>query len=174
MFMFETKRLIIRQFTLDDLDKLIALRSDDEVIKYLGGRRLQNPEAIAKRLDFYIDCYRRFGYGMCAMIWKESGEMFGWSGLQPLEETGEIEVGYGMIKEFWGKGIGFECALAWLEYGFEQAALERIVAVASPENKASWRIMEKCGMKYEKTETHYGVECVFYVISKDEFLNRTY
>ncbi len=36
------------------------------------------------------------------MIWKKSGEMIGWSGLQPLEETGETEVGYGMIKEFWG------------------------------------------------------------------------
>ena len=171
--MLETDRLLIRKFTPVDLDKLIELRSDEEVIKYLGGKKFQNPEAIAKRLKIYIDCYEKFGFGVSAMIWKETGEMFGWSGLQPLEETGEIEVGYGMIKEFWGKGIGFECALAWLEYGFERAGLERIVAVASPENKASWRIMEKCGMKYEKTETHYGEECVFYAISRDEFLNPT-
>jgi len=169
--MFETKRLLIRKFTLDDLDKLIELRSDEEVVKYIGGKKLQNAEAITKRLSFYIDCYERFGFGMCAMIWKETGEMFGWSCLQPLEDTGEIEVGYGMIKEFWGKGIGFECALAWLKFGFENAGLERIVAIASPENKGSWRIMEKCGMKYEKTETHYGAECVFYSISKDEFYN---
>ena len=171
--MFETERLKIRQFTLDDLDKLIGLRSDEEVIKYLGGKNNHKPEAVAKRLNFYIDCYERFGFGMCAMIWKKTGEMFGWSGLQPLEESGEIEVGYGMIKEFWGKGIGFECALAWLEHGFERAGLDRIVAFASPENKASWRIMEKCGMKYENTEPHYGVECVLYAISKVEFLNQT-
>ncbi len=76
-----------------------------------------------------------------------------------------------MIKEFWGTGIGFECASAWLKYGFETADLERIVAVASPENTASWRIMEKCGMKYQKTETHYGLECVFYAISKAEFFS---
>ncbi len=106
------------------------------------------------------------------MIWKKSDETIGWSGLQPLEDTGDIEVGYGMIKEFWGKGIGFECASAWLKYGFETADLERIVAVASPENTASWRIMEKCGMKYQKTETHYGLECVFYAISKDEFTTK--
>jgi ribosomal-protein-alanine N-acetyltransferase len=169
--MLETERLLIRKFTPEDSDKLIELRSDAEVIKYIGGTNLQNPEAIAKRLGFYIGCYERFGFGMCAMIWKETGEMFGWSGLQPLEDTGEIEVGYGMIKEFWGKGIGFECALALLKYGFEKAGLERIVAVASPENKGSWRIMEKCGMKYEKTETHYGAECVFYAVSKNEFYN---
>ena len=73
--MLETERLIIRKFTYDDLPKLIELRSDDEVIKYLGGRRLQNAEAIAKRLRFYLDCYEKFGYGMCAMIWKETNEM---------------------------------------------------------------------------------------------------
>lgn len=168
--MFETERLLIRKFTFDDLNQLIELRSDDEVIKYLGGRRMQNPDAIKKRLQFYIDCYAKFGYGMCAMIWKETGEMIGWCGLQPLEETGYTEVGYGMIKEFWGKGIGFECAKAWLEYAFETANAEIIVAVASPENTGSWRIMEKCGMKYEKTEEHYGENCVLYTVSKDEFL----
>jgi RimJ/RimL family protein N-acetyltransferase len=168
--MLETERLIIRQFTFDDLDTLIGLRSDNDVIKYIGSRRMQNPEAIEKRLAFYIDCYAKYGYGMCAMIWRETGEMIGWCGLQPLEETGETEVGYGMIKRFWGKGIGYECARAWLEYGFREAAATRIVAVAAPENTASWRIMEKLGMTYEKTDKHYGMECVFYGISKEEFL----
>jgi ribosomal-protein-alanine N-acetyltransferase len=167
--MLETERLILRKFVPEDLEKLIELRSDDEVIKYLGGRRLQNPEAIEKRMRFYMDCYAKYGYGMCAMIWKDTGEMIGWSGLQPLEETGETEVGYGMIREFWGKGIGCEAARAWLGYGFEKAGLERIVAVAAPENAGSWRIMEKCGMRREKTETHYGMECVFYGITREEF-----
>lgn len=167
--MLETERLLLRKFTLEDLDELIELRSDDEVIKYLGGRKLQNPAAIEKRLLFYLDCYAKFNFGMCALVLKETGEMFGWSGLQPLDGTTEIEVGYGLIKKFWGMGIGYECASAWIRYGFERANLERIVAVASPENTGSWRIMEKCGMKYEKTETHYGMECVFYAISKNEY-----
>jgi ribosomal-protein-alanine N-acetyltransferase len=167
--MFETERLLIRKFTFDDLPRLIEMRSDKEVIKYLGGSRLQNPGAVEKRLRFYIDCYAKYGYGMCAMIWKETGEMFGWSGLQPLEETGETEVGYGMIKEFWGKGIGFEAARAWLAYAFTRTSAQRIVAIAVPENTGSWRIMEKCGMKYEKTEEHYGMPCVFYAISKEEY-----
>ena len=168
--MFETERLIIRQFTYDDLPRLIEMRSDEEVIRYIGSRRLQNPEAIEKRLKFYIDCYEEYGYGMSAMIWKATGEMIGWSGLQPLEATGETEVGYGMIKEFWNRGIGYECARAWLEYAFSRTNATRIVAIAAPENKGSWRIMEKCGMRYEKLDEHYGMPCVFYAISKDEFL----
>ena len=167
--MLETERLLMRKFSMDDLPRLIELRSDPEVYKYLGGTRLQNPEAIEKRLRFYIDCYEKLGFGVCAMIWKQTGETFGWSGLMPLENTGEIEIGYGMSKDFWGKGIGYECAKAWLEYGFENAGLERIVAVAQPENTGSWRIMEKLGMRYEKTEEHYGIDCVFYGITKEEF-----
>ena len=167
--MLETERLLIRKFTIDDLPKLIELRSDEAVNKYLGGNRLQNPEAIEKRFRVYLDCYEKFGFGVCALVWKETGEMFGWSGLMPLENTGEIEVGYGMSKDFWGKGVGYECARAWLEYGFEKAGLERIVAVAQPENTGSWRIMEKLGMRYEKTEEHYGIDCKFYAITKEEF-----
>ena len=87
----------------------------------------------------------------------------------PLEDSGEIEVGYGMSKDFWGKGIGYECARAWLEYGFTKTNAERIVAVAQPENTGSWRIMEKLGMRYEKTEEHYGIDCKFYAITKEEF-----
>jgi ribosomal-protein-alanine N-acetyltransferase len=167
--MLETERLIFRKFTPGDLDALVEMRSDPEVNKYLGGTRLQNPEAIARRMQVYMDSCDRNGFGACAMIWKETGEMIGWSGLMPLEETGETEVGYGMKKEFWGKGIGYECAMAWLRYGFEKAGLDRIVAIAVPENTGSRRIMEKCGMHYEKTAEHYGEACVFYVISRDEF-----
>jgi ribosomal-protein-alanine N-acetyltransferase len=172
--MLETERLFIRKFTMDDLPALIGLRSDPEVYKYLGGTRMQNAEALEKRLQFYIDCYEKHDFGNCAMHWKETGEMFGWSGLQPLEATGETEVAYGMAKKFWRRGIGLECARAWLEYGFTNANLERIVAVAVPENAGSWRIMEKLGMRFEKIEKHYGLDCKFYAISKDEFLRLNY
>ena len=168
--MIETENLIIRKFTLDDLDWLIEMRVDPNVNKYLGGTRMQNPEAITKRLQFYMDCYEKFGFGQCAMIWKETGEMIGASGLQPLEDTGEIEVGYSLMKKFWRMGLGFECAQAWLDYGFEKAGMERIVAVADADNTGSWRIMEKCGMSFEKTAEFYGMQCKFYAISKDEFL----
>ena len=167
--MLETERLLLRKFTPDDLPRLVEIRSAPEVYQYLGGLKLQNPQAIEKRLKDYIESYDRYGFGACAMIWKETGEMFGWSGLMMLEDYNEIEVGYGMSKEFWRRGIGLECARAWLEFGFEKKNLERIVALAEPENTGSWRIMEKLGMRYEKTVEHFGLNCKFYAISKDEF-----
>lgn len=159
----------MRRFTLDDLPWLIANREPEAVNRYLGGPKMQNPEALAIRLNFYIDCYEKFGVGMCAMGLKETGELIGSSGLQPLEDTGEIEVGYNLAEEHWRKGYGFEAAMGWLTYGFESMGLDRIVAVCHPENTGSYKIMEKCGMRYEKTEPHYGQDCLFYAIERTDF-----
>jgi RimJ/RimL family protein N-acetyltransferase len=167
--MIETERLFFRKMTEDDLPWLIEMRRPEAVNQYLGGTKMQNPEKLAERLRFYIGCYDKFGFGCCAMGLKETGELIGTSGLQPLEDTGEIEVGYNMSERFWGQGYGTECAMGWLRFGFEKCGLERIVAVSYPENVASWKIMERCGMKYEKTEPHYGIDCVFYAVSREEF-----
>lgn len=169
--MFETARLKFREFVNDDLPLLIEQRSDPDVYRYLGGIERQNPKELAKRIEFYKTCYETHGFGMCAMLSKETGEMIGSAGIQPLEDTGEIEVGYSLIKTEWGKGLGTEAARGWLDHGFNTAGLNRIVAVAHQENTASQNIMKKVGMRYEKTEEHYGSECVFFAISKEEFLS---
>ena len=168
--MFKTERLLIKKITPEDLPWLIELRTPDAVNRYMGGPKMQNAEALTARLPFYLECHEKFGFGFSTMTLRSKGEMIGTSGLQPLEDTGEIEVGYNLAEKYWRQGFGYECAIAWLKYGFETAGLERIVAVARPENKGSWRIMEKCGMSYEKTEEHYGFECVFYAISREKFL----
>lgn len=170
--MLETKRLIFRKITLDDLPWLIEMRSPDAVNRYLGGIEMQNPEALAKRIAFYIDCHERYGFGFCVTILKETGEQIGACGLQPLADTGEIEVGYSFAEEFWGRGFGYEAAMGWLKYGFETAGLTRIVAVTHPDNTGSWRIMEKCGMTFETITQHYNMDVKIYGISKDEFYEK--
>jgi RimJ/RimL family protein N-acetyltransferase len=161
---------VIRPMTSDDLPWLIGMREPEAVNRYLGGPAMQNADALAKRLAFYLDCYEKLGFGLGAMALKETGELIGTSGLQPLETTGEIEVGYNLSEKYWRNGYGYECAMAWLEYGFAKCGLDRIVAVAHPDNTGSWRIMEKCGMTYEKTARHYGIDVVYYAITREEFV----
>jgi ribosomal-protein-alanine N-acetyltransferase len=170
--MHETERLFFRPLTTGDLPWLIEMRSPEPVNRYLGGTAMQNPQSLAERLKFYIGCYEKFGFGNFAMGLRSTGELIGTSGLQPLEDTGEIEVGYNMSERFWRQGYGFECAFGWLKHGFLNCGLERIVAVSYPENIASWKIMEKCGMSFEKTERHYGIECVLYGVSKTDFVKK--
>jgi [ribosomal protein S5]-alanine N-acetyltransferase len=173
-WVLETERLLFRPFTFEDLPQLIEQRSDPDVNRYLGGKRLQNPEFLSKRIHFYIECFAKFGFGSCVMIWKETGAFIGSAGLQPLEDTGEIEVGYSLMKKYWGQGIATEAARAWMDFGFREKGLDRIVAVAVVENKASQRIMKKLGMRYEKSEEHWGEICNFYGVSKEEFLGAKY
>lgn len=167
--MIETKRLLYRKLTRDDLPWLIEMRSIESVHRYLGGPELQSADAVTKRMEFYVECHEKFGFGMCVMSLKDTGEKVGTSGLQPLADSGEIEVGYTLFEEYWRQGFAYEAALGWLDYGFRQKDLERIVAVAHPDNTGSWRIMEKCGMRYEKNLNHYGMDCVYYSISRDDF-----
>ncbi|HKP71314.1 MAG TPA: GNAT family N-acetyltransferase [Pyrinomonadaceae bacterium] len=181
-FQIETDRLLLRPLTPDDLPWFLRVRAKEEVSRYLGGASMQTPEFIEARHGVYLECYREHGFGMAAVVEKSSGEMIGWGGLQPLEYgwNGEhseragkdVEVGYGFDTPYWGKGYATELAAAWLRYGFEQLKLPRIIAIASPENKSSWHVMEKLGMKYETTEPHYGSPCVFYAISRDDFKPR--
>lgn len=166
----ETERLSFRKFLPTDLDKLVEMRSDPSVAKYIGGNDAKSRYWNRIRLDFYISCYESHGFGMHLMIWRETGAAIGWSGLQPLEDTDEIEVSYGLIRDFWRMGIGYEAALGWMKQGFEEFGLDRIVAVAMPENVGSCRILEKLGMTLEKTEEHYDMLCNFYAISRNEFL----
>ncbi len=168
--MFETERLIIKKLTPEDLPWLVEMRSPDAVNRFLGGPTAQNAQALTDRMSTYSECHAKFGFGFSSMTLRSTGEKIGTSGLMPLEDSGEIEVGYNLAEKYWRQGFGYECAMGWLKYGFETAGLTRIVAVAHPDNKGSWRIMEKCGMTYEKTEEHYGMDCVFYAISREGFL----
>lgn len=170
MIFLETERLTMEPIEQSDLPWLIEMRSPAAVNRYLGGPTMQNGEALAVRIKFYIETFEKLGFGFCKMRLKSNGELIGTGGLVPLDGTGEIEVGYNLSEKYWRQGYGYECAMAWLEYGFTTAGLERIVAVAHPDNTGSWRIMEKCGMRYEKTDHHYNMDCVFYGISRDEFL----
>lgn len=156
----------MRRFTLDDLDELAALRSDPEVMRYIGE---QSRKKVEERLQYYISHYDSHRLGMWAVIHKATGKLIGWAGLIFLDGTPEVEVGYGVAKDYWGQGLMTEAARACLRYGFERTALERIVAIAMPENVASWRIMEKLGMRYEKNAFHYGHDVVYYAITRDEF-----
>jgi RimJ/RimL family protein N-acetyltransferase len=165
--MIETERLKFRPITWDDVDWLFEMRQDPDVSRYLGG--VPSREKLETRTRFHIGCHEKLGIGMCVMTYKPDDKMIGFAGIQPLESTGEIEVGYSIIKDYWGLGIGSEACRGWLDFGFNKHGLERIIAVCDPNNFGSYHIMEKCGMKYEKNIIAYDSDCKMYGISKSEF-----
>jgi len=165
----DTPRLIFRRFTPDDLHALAAIRSDSDVMKYIGPGRAEPIDQVQAKLDKVIAHWDLHGFGYWALIDKASSKLAGWCGLSYLEDTEDIEIGYGLAKEYWGKGLASEAAAEAMKYGFVQLRLERIVAVAYPENIPSQVIMKKLGMKYVKTARFIGGEWVYYVIGREEY-----
>ncbi len=112
------------------------------------------------------------GFCFWRLIDKNTQEMIGFCGLQPLAETPDIEIGWWLARNFWGKGLATEPAREALRDGFERAHLQRIVAIAQPENLASIHVMEKLGMRFERETTHRGVRVVLYAIGGSPLLQQ--
>lgn len=164
----ETKRLILRPLTMDDLDALFALYRDPEIRKYFPEGTLTYEET-KEELEWIIDVYYgKYGFGLWATIHKETGEFIGRCGLLPwtIDGRSEVEVAYLLAKEYWGQGLGTEVAQAILQYGFEQLNLSRLICMADPENQASRRVAEKMGMTLEREEEIEGYPTALYSRSK--------
>ena len=169
--MIETARLSVRPFIDDDFEWMCAFRADPEVARYIGGAR-NTPEFTQQRLTYYINHYAKHGYSMGVVTLKPGTTPVGWGGLQHLDDGDEIEVGYAFAREYWGRGLATELARGWLAWGFDHLRVDRIVAVADPANTASRHVMEKLGMRYEKNIRHYGMDSVYYAVSREEFRDR--
>jgi RimJ/RimL family protein N-acetyltransferase len=163
----ETPRLHFRKFTPDDLHALAAIRSDPDVMRYVGACKPESVEELQVRLTKVIAHWERHNFGPWALVNKETNRMIGWCGLSYLDDTGDVEIAYGLTKEHWGKGLASEAAAAAMKYGFHQLGLDRIVAVVWPENIASLRVLEKLGMTSEPRL--YNGEMLFYSIFREEY-----
>ena len=162
-----TERLIIRPFTLDDIEAAYQMNLDEEVSKFTGDGGVVSYEEIEQRItNDVLGDYQKHGYGRFAVEWKESGEFIGFAGLKYLENMQEVDLGYRLMSAYWGNGIATEAGKACLEYGFEELGLKRIIAMLLPENKGSIRVLEKLGFQFERSFVEEGLEVHLYAISR--------
>jgi ribosomal-protein-alanine N-acetyltransferase len=163
----ETDRLLLRTWTREDVADVLRVYSDPEVTRFLGtGAPDQTQEDARKRLERQIARQEKYGHTMWATIEKATGQLVGSCGLIPLEDTGEIEVGYHLGRWVWGRGYATEGARACLDHGFHRLGLDRIVAVVVPANLASVRVLEKIGMIYQGLAHHYNREVKKYALTR--------
>jgi RimJ/RimL family protein N-acetyltransferase len=158
----ETARLVVRTFQARDADAWVAMFSDPEVTRYL-------PEAPRTREIFETQLSARhameaeLGYAMWAVEEKATGAFIGQCGLRPAATMdrsagSEIDLAYHLTRASWKKGYATEAVVAVLGHGLGSVGLDRVMAVALPENVGSWRVMEKAGMRYEGTAAYYGLD----------------
>ncbi len=160
----ETPRLLMRQFVLADAEAVFAFSANEEVSRYTGdaGSVTSIDEALKIITDIWLVEYEKYGYGRFALIHKETDHLIGFCGLKFMPEEGRADLGYRMLPEYWGQGLGYEGAAAVLKYGRETLGLKDIFAEADVRNTASNRILVKLGMQVMRQHDDYGFLTNFY------------
>ena len=165
----ETGRLLLREVELTDLDGFYRLDSDPEVHRYLGNRPVTDRRQLEEVIGFIRRQYAEFGTARLSVVEKSTGQFIGWCGLKFVTETINqhthyYDLGYRLIRNYWGRGYASEAAAASLQYVFTNLKIPKIYAAAHIENLASNRILTKLGFNFKNTFTYDGAVHNWYEI----------
>ena len=151
----ETNRLFLKPLAFSELDDLFALRSDPDVMKYIGVTKTK------EEVEDFIQCglavepgvsyYKKYGMDFFSVFEKKTGQFIGQAGLFHVRfnmTCPDIELAYRLHKAYWGHGYATELAKALIHYGFKNLSLPKIIATVHPDNVPSKRVVEKAGMTY--------------------------
>ncbi len=154
MLIFETSRLIVRQFTNDDAENFFLLNGDEEVVRYI--RKPLNKDEADKFLQQNIEyCTANPHLGRWSVDEKNTNNFVGSCALIPLpfeDEKDKIQIGYALLPSAWGKGYATELTLAGIDYYFNQHLFNELHAITSMPNIASQRVLLKCGFAKNGTK----------------------
>lgn len=168
MKILETSRLILREFTPEDVDALALVLSDPEAMRFypspLDSAGVE--QWIARNLERYV----KDGHGLWAMVLKSNGEMIGDCGLtlQEVDGVSEVEIGYHVRRDLWGQGLATEAARACRDFGFAHLSVDRIVSIIRPENLQSRRVAERNEMTVWKELVWHGRAHLVYAIRRSD------
>ena len=152
VMILETSRLVLRKLTEQDAAFIFALLNDAAWLRYIGDKKVHSLEdARAYIRDGPMSSYERNGFGLWLVESKENHIPVGMCGLIKRDSLEDVDIGFAYLPEFRGKGYGFEAASAVMAHGKNVLGLRKIVAIVSPGNSNSIGLLEKLGLKFEKT-----------------------
>lgn len=169
----ETPRLILREMTDDDFSALHAILSDPETMQYYP--KPYDEVGVRRWISWCKGSYVKNGFGLWAVVLKETGEFIGDCGisLQPINGQWLPEIGYHISKHHWRKGYASEAAAACIRMAFERFGYAQVYSYMNADNEPSYRTAMKNGMSLveEYDDPHDGRLRV-YAISRAEWENR--
>lgn len=141
----ETDRLILRRFEEADRAEMIRFYGDPAVmaIRKYGARA---PEAASAAFDILMRHWETHGFGLYAVVERESGAFCGECGLRHVDDGAEIEISYGLFPSYRGKGYATEAATAARNIAMNVLGLPELVAFSRGDNAVSHKVLEKLGM----------------------------
>jgi RimJ/RimL family protein N-acetyltransferase len=147
--LLETPRLSLRPFTEHDAPFVLGLLNEPSFIRNIGDRGVRTIEdARAYIAQGPMASYARFGFGLYVVELKAPRTPIGICGILKREELPEPDLGFAFLPAYWSRGYGLESATAMRDYAFATFHLPRLLAIVSPSNAASIRLLEKLGFGF--------------------------
>jgi RimJ/RimL family protein N-acetyltransferase len=147
----ETDRLILRWLSPDDAEFILELLNEPSFLRFIGDKGVRTIEdACDYILNGPVDMYNRLGFGLYLIELKDGGVPIGICGLIKRDTLEDADIGFAFLPRFWAKGYAYESASAVMAYGKSAFGLNRIVAVTTPDNQSSIKVLEKLGFRFEQ------------------------
>ena len=151
MKILETERTILREIVETDGEFILDLLNQPSFIKYIGDRNVRSVEEARDFIENrYRASYRVNGFGLWAVEAKETGATMGICGFVKRENLPDADIGLAFLPQFEGKGYALEMAFGTMKYGAETLNFRRVLAITSPDNEKSGRLLEKLGFSFEE------------------------
>ena len=146
----ETPRLILREYTPEDLGALYEILSDPETMEHYPAPF--TPEKTKRWIEWNLENYQRYGFGLWAVVLKETGEFIGDCGLTLQDIDGQQlpEIGYHIHKKYWRRGYGKEAARAVRDWAFQNTGFDILYSYMKYTNVGSYSTAMANGMKKVK------------------------
>jgi [ribosomal protein S5]-alanine N-acetyltransferase len=162
---FETERLFVRPYTMDDLHLFFRLNGDEEVMRYIRPAQTleQSKEFLQKIIADYI---KLPGKGRWGMFLKEDNHFIGSFAIIPVDNTDKLQLGYALTREYWGNGFASESVRRGIQYAFGKLDLVEIAGITFAENIPSQKVLLKSGFVFDKTFIEEGKEMHLYICSR--------
>ncbi|WP_231741529.1 GNAT family N-acetyltransferase [Paucibacter sp. KCTC 42545] len=156
-----TERLRLRHMTVDDAAFMLRLLNEPSWLRFIGDRGVKTlADAQSYILNGPVEMVSRLGFGFYIVELKDqAGPMgpvapVGICGLAQRPYLEDVDIGFAFLPEFWGQGYAFEAAAAVLALAHTRLGLRRVLATVRPGNQSSIKLLEKLGLRYEKTMPH--------------------
>ncbi|MEP7341133.1 MAG: GNAT family N-acetyltransferase [Acidobacteriota bacterium] len=151
MKVLETDRLHLRWLSTGDAEFILELLNDSSFLQFIGDKGVRTLEDARNYiLNGPVDMYARLGFGLYLTELKDGGVPIGICGLIKRDTLDDVDIGFAFLPGFWAKGYAYESASAVMAYGKDVLGLKRIVAITSPNNHASAKLLEKLGLQFEQ------------------------
>lgn len=150
MPVLQTARLTLERFTTDDAEFVLALLNEPSFLQFIGDRGVRTLDDARRYIvDGPVASYERFGFGLYAVRRTSGVAPIGMCGLLRRETLDAPDIGFAFSPAYWGNGYARESAAAVLDHARRDLGITRLLAIVSPENRASIAVLEALGMRFQ-------------------------